>query len=282
MGCGAGAAAVLPFPPTPSVLPCVCDLQVAHLNVSRGFTPSPNRSVAPLPRRDAEHGEREGDPRPRFPEAAARGWVEYVELDSAQRVYRAINQMRAHQPVLLRGTPLVAGLVGRWSFRHLVSQRRRREVGGRGAGREKSSGHHEPVQTPFVALRRQAALGRTASCACCARTPSAAASSSATTPRTCTAGGPAAVPAPPQRHAPRTHPLPTALPLLFFSLLHPVSALTCETAARPPPPPTTPHTHRPPPACTTCASRRRSASTWPSPTLCSVRRSGAHAGCMCG
>jgi hypothetical protein len=71
--------------------------------------------------RDAEHGEQEGDPRPRFPEHIVDGWVDYIQLDTAQNVYRAVNKLLDHQPVLLRGTPLVAGLVGRWSFRHLVS-----------------------------------------------------------------------------------------------------------------------------------------------------------------
>lgn len=72
-------------------------------------------------RRDAEHGEREGDPRPRFHGQLADGWVDYIRLDTAQNVYRTLNKLWTHQPVLLRGTPLAAGLVGRWSFQQLVS-----------------------------------------------------------------------------------------------------------------------------------------------------------------
>ena len=72
------------------------------------------------PCRDAEHGEREGDPRPRYAEQLAAGWVDYVRLDTPQSVYTALNKLWAHQPVLLRGTPLAAGLLGRWSFQQLV------------------------------------------------------------------------------------------------------------------------------------------------------------------
>jgi hypothetical protein len=46
--------------------------------------------------------------------------VDYVRLDTPQSVYTALNKLWAHQPVLLRGTPLAMGLVGKWSFRQLV------------------------------------------------------------------------------------------------------------------------------------------------------------------
>jgi len=71
--------------------------------------------------RDALHGEREGDPRPRYAEQVADGWVDYISLDAPQSVYTALNKLWAHQAVLLRSTPLVAGLVGRWSFEQLAS-----------------------------------------------------------------------------------------------------------------------------------------------------------------
>ena len=46
--------------------------------------------------------------------------MDYVRLDTPQSVYRALNAMWGHRPVLLRGTPLVAGLVGRWGLQQLV------------------------------------------------------------------------------------------------------------------------------------------------------------------
>ncbi|KAL4452346.1 hypothetical protein ABPG75_008008 [Micractinium tetrahymenae] len=69
---------------------------------------------------DAQHGEREGDPRPRYAEAQASGWLDYIRLDTPQSTYTALNKLWAHQPVLLQGAPLVAGLVGRWSFQQLA------------------------------------------------------------------------------------------------------------------------------------------------------------------
>ncbi|GAB4818813.1 hypothetical protein N2152v2_005859 [Parachlorella kessleri] len=47
-------------------------------------------------------------------------WVDYITLDTAQNGYKALNKMWAGQPVLLRGTPLVSVLVGRWSLQQLV------------------------------------------------------------------------------------------------------------------------------------------------------------------
>ncbi len=76
--------------------------------------------------RDAEHGEKEDDPKPRYDEYMAEDWVEYVKLDTAQNTYRALNKIWANQPVLLKGTPLVAGLVGRWGMQQLVRVLRRR------------------------------------------------------------------------------------------------------------------------------------------------------------
>ena len=61
-----------------------------------------------------------GGPPPRYREQQADGWVDYLKLDSPQNVYAAFAKLREHQPVLLQGTPLVTGLVGRWSFAHLV------------------------------------------------------------------------------------------------------------------------------------------------------------------
>ena len=79
-------------------------------------------TVRPLQEyRDAEHGEREGDPKPRYDEYMVEDWVDYIKLDTAQNGYRALNKMWAGQPVLLCGTPLVSGLVGRWSLQQLVS-----------------------------------------------------------------------------------------------------------------------------------------------------------------
>eukprot|EP00887_Chlorella_sp_A99_P002105 scaffold21.g2105.t1 len=69
---------------------------------------------------DAQHGEREGDPKPRCAEGLAEEWAPYLTLDTPQSVYAALNKLWASEPVLLRGTPLVAGLAGRWSFQHLV------------------------------------------------------------------------------------------------------------------------------------------------------------------
>lgn len=47
-------------------------------------------------------------------------WVEYITLDTAQNVYSALKKLWASDPVMMRGTPLVAGLAGRWSLQHLV------------------------------------------------------------------------------------------------------------------------------------------------------------------
>lgn len=58
---------------------------------------------------------------PRHGKVVSDGWVDYVRLDTPQSMYAVLNKLWAHQPVLLQGTPLVAGLVGRWSFQHLVS-----------------------------------------------------------------------------------------------------------------------------------------------------------------
>lgn len=70
--------------------------------------------------RDAQHGEKEGDPKPRYDDSMAEDWVEYIKMDTSPNIYRALNKMWAHQPVLMRGAPLVAGLVGRWSMQQLV------------------------------------------------------------------------------------------------------------------------------------------------------------------
>ncbi len=70
--------------------------------------------------RDAQRGEREGDPRPRYSDAQVAGWLDYIRLDTPQSVYAALNKLWAHQPVLLQGSPLVAGLAGVWSFDQLV------------------------------------------------------------------------------------------------------------------------------------------------------------------
>lgn len=70
-----------------------------------------------------------GGPPPRYREQQADGWVEYLKLDSPQNVYAALAKLREHQPALLQGTPLVAGLVGRWTFPHLVGWQTRGELG---------------------------------------------------------------------------------------------------------------------------------------------------------
>jgi hypothetical protein len=70
--------------------------------------------------RDAEHGEREGDPKPRYSEHIDEEWLDYVMLDCAQSIYAALQKLWSDQPVMLRGSPLVAGLVGRWGFKRLV------------------------------------------------------------------------------------------------------------------------------------------------------------------
>lgn len=71
--------------------------------------------------RDAQHGEKEGDPKPRYSDHIAAGWVPYITMDTAQSTYAALNQIWSHQPVLMRNTPLVSGLVGRWGLQPLVS-----------------------------------------------------------------------------------------------------------------------------------------------------------------
>lgn len=63
---------------------------------------------------------RAGCPPPRYREQQVDGWVEYLKLDSPQNVYAALAKLRDHQPVLMQGAPLVGGLVGRWTFPHLV------------------------------------------------------------------------------------------------------------------------------------------------------------------
>lgn len=80
-------------------------------------------ALHPQSRSDAEHGERPGDPRPRYADAQASGWVDYIGLDSPQGVYAALNKLWAQEPALLKGAPLVAGLVGKWTFARLVSGR---------------------------------------------------------------------------------------------------------------------------------------------------------------
>jgi hypothetical protein len=50
----------------------------------------------------------------------ADGWADYITLDTPQSVYRALNAVWDHRPVLLRGSPLVAGLAGKLGFRALA------------------------------------------------------------------------------------------------------------------------------------------------------------------
>lgn len=140
---------------------------------------------------DAEHGERAGDPRPRYPEQLADGWVDYLRLDTPQGIYTMMNKLWAHQPALLRGAPLVAGLAGRWSFQHVV----RRWVVLVGLPRLRclptcsatlcalslgcSSSQRAHLETPCNCGRRRL-WGPSTSCVCCALTQSATASSSPT------------------------------------------------------------------------------------------------------
>lgn len=77
---------------------------------------------------DAEHGERAGDPRPRYGEALCSEWVDYIRPDAPQSMYAALNKLWAHQPVLLQGTLLVAGLAGRWSLQQLVRRAGEQEL----------------------------------------------------------------------------------------------------------------------------------------------------------
>ena len=135
--------------------------------------------------RDAEHGEREGDPRPRYDEHHVdAAWVDYLRLDSPQSVYTALNTVWAHQPVLLRGTPLVTGLVGRWSFQHLVRHFRWRAGpgvvgwGGEGAHQRTAALHCTKELSRMVRLWSPPL--------CCLVWPSAA--SSTPPPLACSAG----------------------------------------------------------------------------------------------
>lgn len=65
---------------------------------------------------DAEHGEQQGDPPPRYNPSLVDKWVPYIPMDSPQNTYKALNEIYNRLPVLLRGTPLVAQAVSKWSF----------------------------------------------------------------------------------------------------------------------------------------------------------------------
>lgn len=149
---------------------------------------APHLLTTHRPRSDAEHGERAGDPRPRYAEAQAGGWVDYVRLDAPQGVYAALNKLWAQEPALLKGAPLVVGLVGKWTFERLV------RVGGACEGRSSDVSLCcrrllPALTTPscFLACRRRR-WGRGRSCACCAPTRGATGSSRRTPPRTCMEG----------------------------------------------------------------------------------------------
>lgn len=114
----------VPVVPPSAASAATCAALLAFVAVAgsiRCSNKAPHHPTLPSrPCRDAEHGEREGDPRPRYAEQLVSGWVDYVRLDTPQSVYTALNKLWAHQPVLLRGAPLATGLVGRWSFQQLV------------------------------------------------------------------------------------------------------------------------------------------------------------------
>ena len=68
-------------------------------------------------RRDLEHGEHQDDPPPRHDASTiATTWAPYIQMDTPQNIYKALNTMYDHKPVLLRGTPLVERAVHEWSF----------------------------------------------------------------------------------------------------------------------------------------------------------------------
>jgi len=68
------------------------------------------------PRSDAEHGEQQGDPAPRYNPTLVDTWVPYIVLDSPQNTYNALNMIYEHAPVLLRGTTLVSQAISSWNF----------------------------------------------------------------------------------------------------------------------------------------------------------------------
>ena len=71
--------------------------------------------------RDAQHGAREGDLRPRYPVEICEGLLQPCVLQESAQGYRALQAMRNAQPCLLQQSPLVSGLVDRWTPQHLVS-----------------------------------------------------------------------------------------------------------------------------------------------------------------
>lgn len=58
--------------------------------------------------RDTEHGEEQGDPKPRFHPSLDGGWLEYLKLDSPQSVYSAHKAVWAGRPVVLQKAPLIS------------------------------------------------------------------------------------------------------------------------------------------------------------------------------
>lgn len=189
----------------PGDLQSVFHLRLAHhTSLQLQYTALRPQHTAVVCRRDAQHGEREGDPCPRYAAAQASGWLDYIRLDTPQSIYTALNKLWAHQPVLLQGAPLVAGLVGRWSFEQLVgaggaqhsfrcackpSYLRRRCFPGclhiRGL---EHRGRICPTALVPAATSRRATWAAASSSACCARTHGATGSLSARTRRTSMAG----------------------------------------------------------------------------------------------
>ena len=74
--------------------------------------------------RDALHGARDGDPRPRYPEWVFQAWVPIRSMAAPAESEQALSMMRAGRPVLLQETPLVRKLVGTWTLEHLVRSQR--------------------------------------------------------------------------------------------------------------------------------------------------------------
>jgi len=56
---------------------------------------------------DSEHGERQGDPKPRFEHCFQADWLDYITLNSPQSVYSSINKIWSGTPTLLRSAPLL-------------------------------------------------------------------------------------------------------------------------------------------------------------------------------
>ncbi|KAK9814645.1 hypothetical protein WJX72_009229 [[Myrmecia] bisecta] len=76
--------------------------------------------VTRVSHKSAEQGEQEGDPKPRYFDSLACEWLQRIQLDHPTKTYKAMDLMRSEQPLVLRGTALIAKLASTWTLEHLA------------------------------------------------------------------------------------------------------------------------------------------------------------------